>query len=173
MLHNNPFSDPGFKLQIVLLTFAPAFLAAGIYLKHLVITFGESFSRLKPQWYTRIFITCDLFSIVLQGTGGGLASAANNNRSLLDAGNDLMITGLAFQVFTLALFGLLSIEYFVRVWKHKHELNPVTYELRRSLKFKLFLVALVVAYTTIMTRCIYRVIEMVGGWGNSKITFPG
>lgn len=37
MLHNDPFSDSGFKLQIVLLTFAPAFLAAGIYLnlKHL------------------------------------------------------------------------------------------------------------------------------------------
>jgi hypothetical protein len=39
MLHNDPFSDSGFKLQIVLLTFAPAFFAAGIYLqlKHLYV----------------------------------------------------------------------------------------------------------------------------------------
>lgn len=39
MLHNDPFSDSGFKLQIVLLTLAPAFFAAGIYLqlKHLYV----------------------------------------------------------------------------------------------------------------------------------------
>jgi len=170
MLHDNPYSDPGFKLQIVLLTFAPAFLAAGIYLtlKHLVITFGTSFSRLKPQWYTWVFISCDIFSIVLQGAGGGVASAADHNqRSLLNAGNNLMIAGLAFQVFTLALFGLLAGEYALRVWKHKHELNPATYQLRRTLKFKLFIVALVIAYTSIMIRCVYRVAEMSGGWGNS------
>ncbi len=40
MLHYDPFSETGFKLQICLLTFAPAFLAAGIYLclKHLYVT---------------------------------------------------------------------------------------------------------------------------------------
>ena len=39
MLHHDPFSKPGFKLQIVCLTIAPAFLAAGIYLmlKHLSV----------------------------------------------------------------------------------------------------------------------------------------
>lgn len=37
MLSDDPFNDSGFKLQAVLLTFAPAFYAAGIYfmLKHL------------------------------------------------------------------------------------------------------------------------------------------
>jgi hypothetical protein len=170
MLHNNPFSDPGFKLQIVLLTLAPAFLSAGIYftLKHLVITFGESFSRLRPKWYTWIFISCDIFSILLQGAGGGIASAATNTqKSLLDAGNDLMIAGLAFQVFTLCLFGLLAGEYFFRVWKHKNELNPATFELRRTLRFRLFLGALALAYVAILMRCVYRVAEMAGGWGNS------
>jgi len=37
LLWQDPFSDTGFKMSIVLLTFAPAFYAAGIYytLKHL------------------------------------------------------------------------------------------------------------------------------------------
>jgi hypothetical protein len=169
MLHSNPYSDAGFKLQIVLLTLAPAFLTAGIYftLKHLVITFGQSFSRLRPQHYTYIFISCDIFSILLQGAGGGIASAASDSqKSLLDAGNDLMITGLAFQVFTLVLFGCLATEYFVRVWKHKNELNPATFELRRSMRFRLFLGALALAYFTILIRCVYRVAELAGGWGN-------
>jgi hypothetical protein len=36
ILWNDPFSDLGFKMSVVLLTFAPAFYAAGIYytLKH-------------------------------------------------------------------------------------------------------------------------------------------
>jgi len=170
MLHNNPYDDAGFKLQIVLLTLAPAFLAAGIYLtlKHLVITFGSSFSRLQPKWYTWIFISCDIFSIVLQGAGGGIASAADDNqRSLLDAGNNLMIAGLAWQVFTLVLFGALSVEYFIRVRTHRNELNPTTFELRRTKRFRLFIGALVLAYVAILIRCVYRVAEMAGGWGNS------
>jgi RTA1 like protein len=169
MLHNNPFSDPGFKVQIVLLTFAPAFLAAGVYftLKHLVIVFGANFSRIKPQAYTYIFISCDLLSLVLQGAGGGLASAANDNKSLLDAGNNLMIAGLAFQVFTLLIFAGFAGEYFLRaLGSHSHELNPATASLRHSLKFRMFLVALGSAYFAILIRCIYRVAEMAGGWGN-------
>lgn len=31
LLHNDPFSDLGFKMSVVVLTFAPAFFAAGIY----------------------------------------------------------------------------------------------------------------------------------------------
>jgi hypothetical protein len=169
LLHQDPFSDPGFKLQIVLLTFAPAFLAAGIYLmlKHLVITFGPQYSRLRPARYTHIFITCDFVSLALQGTGGGLASAGENGSTLLDAGNNLMIAGLVFQVFTLAVFALLVLEYFLRVWKNRHNLNPDTYEFRRTKRFRGFLAALALAWLFIFIRCVYRVIELVGGWGNS------
>jgi RTA1 like protein len=77
-----------------------------------------------------------------------------------------MIAGLAFQVFTLAIFGILSLEYFSRVWRHKAQLNPMTVSLRSSSKFRGFLVALVLTYTFIMIRCIYRVIELAGGWGS-------
>jgi hypothetical protein len=175
MLHNNVYDDNGFKLQIVLLTLAPAFLCAGIYLclKHLVITFGASFSRIQPKWYTWIFISCDIFSIVLQGAGGGLASAADNDRKLLDAGNNLMIAGLAWQVFTLVLFGALCLEYFLRVRKNLNDLNPATYELRNSKMFKMFLGALFLAYVAILIRCVYRVAEMAGGWANSIMQDEG
>jgi hypothetical protein len=130
------------------------------------MTFGEEISRIRPAWYTYIFIACDVFSIALQGTGGGLASAADGPGSLLDAGDNVMIAGLAFQVFTLAVFAVLSAEYFWRVSRHQGELNSATESLRASKKFKWFLYALVTAYVTIMARCIYRVAEMAGGWGN-------
>ena len=101
MMHSNPYSQGAFSLQIVLLIFSPAFLAAGIYLtlKHIVISFGPEWSRLKPNWYTYIFIACDITSLVLQSAGGALAATAeDNDQKTLDAGTDIMIAGIIWQV---------------------------------------------------------------------------
>lgn len=101
MMHNNPWDDTGFQIQIVLLIFSPAFLAAGIYLtlKHVVINFGEEWSRLKPAWYTYIFIACDISSLVMQSAGGGIAATAEDgDQSTLDAGTNIMIAGIVWQV---------------------------------------------------------------------------
>ncbi|KAI7118383.1 hypothetical protein KC352_g33568, partial [Hortaea werneckii] len=170
LLWDDPFSDVGFKMSVVLLTFAPAFYAAGIYytLKHICLTFGSGWSRMRPSWYTYIFISCDVFSIVLQAVGGACAAAAETD-ALLNAGDNIMITGLATQVFTLVVFGLLAADYGVAVYRHRHELNPATVELRQSLRFKLFIVALWVAFLGILIRCTYRVAELAGGWVDNPI----
>ncbi|TKA31400.1 hypothetical protein B0A50_02246 [Salinomyces thailandicus] len=170
LLWNDPFSDTGFKMSVVLLTFAPAFYAAGIYytLRHICLTFGPDFSRLKPAWYTYIFISCDLFSIVLQAVGGALASVADDD-ALLNAGDNVMVTGLVTQVFTLVVFGAFAADYAYAAYRHRHELNPATVELRRSLRFKLFIVALWVAFSCILIRCAYRVAELVNGWVHNPI----
>lgn len=174
LLHVNPLSDPGFKLQLIFLTFAPAFLAAAIYLnlKHLVLTFGTTFSRLKPAWYTWLFISCDIFSIALQGAGGAVAAMADptetgsGGKKMFDLGNDLMNAGIIVQVVTLVLFGVLSCEFLVRVWRGRYLLVGEVAELGKSVRFKFFLLALGTAYVVILVRCCYRVAEMSGGWGN-------
>lgn len=86
--------------QIVLLIFAPAFLAAGVYLilKHAVIQFGTEWSRIRPAWYTYIFIACDVSSLVLQSAGGAIAATADNDQSASDIGTDIMIAGIIWQV---------------------------------------------------------------------------
>lgn len=58
-------------------------------------------------------------------------------------------------------------EHAFLVYKFKNRPNPATTELRRSVYFKGMVVAIAVAFTTILVRCIYRVAEMVGGWRNS------
>lgn len=80
--------------------FAPAFLAAGIYLtlKHVVIQFGQEWSRLRPSWYTYIFIAADLLSLVLQSAGGALAATAEDGDAILDIGTNIMIAGIIWQV---------------------------------------------------------------------------
>ncbi|RDI78756.1 hypothetical protein Vi05172_g11269 [Venturia inaequalis] len=173
-LHKDPLSDSGFKLQLAFLTFAPAFLAAGIYLnlKHLVLTFGTSFSRMRPAWYTWFFISCDIFSLALQGAGGAVAAMANptdpgpGGKNMFDTGNKLMNSGIIVQVVTLVLFGVLSVEFAVRVWRGSHLLSGEAAGLSRSLRLKTFLGALGLAYVVILIRCCYRVAELSGGWGN-------
>lgn len=67
-------------MQIVCLTIALAFIAAGLYLtlSRIVITFGPENSPIKPPSYPRIFIPCDVVSLLLQAAGGGIASATSN-----------------------------------------------------------------------------------------------
>jgi hypothetical protein len=52
----NQWSENGFLIQIVCLTIAPAFMAAGLYLclRRIVYTFGPENSRIKPETYTRL-----------------------------------------------------------------------------------------------------------------------
>lgn len=168
LLHNDPFSDIGFKLNIVLLTIAPAFLSAGIYLtlKKITLVFGPGLSLLSPPMYAWIFVACDGVSITLQGAGGAISAIAES-QSLLNMGVDIMTAGLAFQVFTLLIFFVLAAGYFVRCLRNPEKLNTGSAMLARSSKFQFFVAAVVVAFFCIFTRCCYRVAELSGGWGNS------
>ena len=167
LLHNNPFDDNGFEIQICCLIIAPAFIAAGIYLtlKYLVLTVGQEYSRIRAKWYTWIFIMCDIFSLVLQGSGGGIAATADT-QSLQDTGNDLMMAGIVWQVITLLLFGTLVADYSYRAFQRRDSFTQATINLLSSLQFKLFASSIVLAYLVIFTRCVYRIAEMANGWAN-------
>ncbi|EXJ90344.1 hypothetical protein A1O1_03443 [Capronia coronata CBS 617.96] len=182
LMHNNPWSGAGFKTQICCLVLAPSFLAAGIYvtLKHLVSYCGAENSRLKPRLYPWLFIGCDFGSIVLQAIGGGIAAAAGDHptdsgRKLLDAGNALIVAGIAFQVATMAVCGLLMLDFFIRFQRARKARSTTysesEYEKNQGLQkpsrnFRIFCFGIALAFVTIFIRCIYRLPEMAGGWGN-------
>ncbi|KAF1969976.1 RTA1-domain-containing protein [Bimuria novae-zelandiae CBS 107.79] len=168
MMHSNPYDDIGFQIQICLLIISPAFISAGIYLtlKYFTLTFGESWSRLRPAWYTYIFITGDFISLVLQGAGGGLAASGDSGSSMQDLGTNLMIAGVIFQVVILTVFGYLLAEYTLRTYRRRDKLSVAATEILRSKKFRLFVAGVMTAYLAIFTRCVYRIPELTGGWGN-------
>lgn len=179
LMNGNPWSDSGFRLQIVCLILGPSLVAAAIYLtlKHFVLYCGPQYSPLKPRLYPWVFIGCDIGSIVLQACGGGIAaSGGNSNIKLLNAGNNLIIAGIAFQVATMAGCGLLVLVYILRYRKRAPLKGQVdeksAYQLSKehgtvSLgRVKLFAAVVALAYFTVLIRCIYRLPEMAGGWGN-------
>lgn len=179
LMNDNPWSDSGFRLQIVCLVLGPSLVAAAIYLtlKHFVLYCGPQYSPLKPRLYPWVFIGCDIGSIVLQACGGGIAaSGGNSNIKLLNAGNNLIVAGIAFQVATMACCGLLVLLY---IWRYrkgaplKGRLNEKSnYQISKEQgtvslgKVKLFAAAVSLSYVTVLIRCIYRLPEMAGGWGN-------
>ncbi|EWC44263.1 hypothetical protein DRE_01089 [Drechslerella stenobrocha 248] len=161
----NGLAGQAFLVQICCLTIAPACYAAGIYLclSRIVMAFGEGISRIKPRWYTYIFIACDVSSLILQSAGGAIASLADDQDGL-ELGTNIMIAGLAWQVVTMTLFMALCAEFAYRCYKHKHLFDVSQASLRSSKKFRYFLVALGVATLLIYIRCVYRVAELAEGW---------
>lgn len=130
-------------------------------IKHLILNLGPEHSRLKPRLFTWIFISCDVGSLILQAAGGGVAAAAGNtDQLLLKAGDDIIIAGIAFQVFTMSVCGVLTAHY---LWTVSRKGNGITGE--KSVdgastvppnQMRLVLAAGIFAYVTILIRCIYR-----------------
>jgi hypothetical protein len=146
-------------------------MAAGIYLclSRIVSTFGTENSRIKPMSYPRIFIPCDITSLVLQAVGGGIASARTNQNEDPSVGTNIMVAGLAFQVLTLLIFIILAFDFAIRTVNRirrlgQDALDPRHAKLRKSWQFKGFLVALSFSTLCIFTRSIYRVAELSEGW---------
>jgi len=157
-------------IYLVCLTIGPAFLCASIYLclSRLVVVYGRNIARFSPRVYALTFMVCDFISLLLQGTGGGLAATSNTN-SGSDAGVNVMIAGLAFQVASLALFMTVSLDFIIAARKASpSETNANFIRLRASRLFRLFPYAIATATITIMIRCIFRVAELQGGF-DSKL----
>jgi hypothetical protein len=167
-----------FLAQIVCLTIAPAFLAAGIYLclKHIVRAIGPENSRLPPHMYPKTFIPCDILSLILQAAGGGYASITERNGEDPAIGNHIMLAGLAWQVFTLFIFMLLAADFAMRTYFNRRKQKAQDQSLRSRAAmtniwmFRCFLVALSLATFLVFARCVYRVVELSQGWSGHLIS---
>lgn len=192
MEHFNPFSGNGFYIQICCLTIAPAFFTASIYfcLSDFVRLYDpeSKISRFRdPRTFAWIFIPCDIISLVLQAAGGGLAATSVEQGENSDPGTDVMITGLAFQVFSLLVFILLSLDFAYNVYRaRKNSGDPAVSSIsseklgmteaaipRDSVlplgSFLLYIIPFCAAIILIFARCCYRVAELSGGWTGSLI----
>jgi hypothetical protein len=97
----------------------------------ITLALGTEYSRLKPKKYALVFILVDVFSLVLQGTGGGSqfscgfqvsnadlfvvsGSAAGGSGASLDTGRNIYLAGISVQLVCMLGFSVLVAEYF---WK--------------------------------------------------------
>ncbi|KAL8400316.1 hypothetical protein RB594_000626 [Gaeumannomyces avenae] len=161
MLYHNPWSFAGFMIQIVLVGCGPVYFCAAIYvtLYKLIIFLDPTLSRLPPRSYIWTFLFCDVVALVLQATGGGL-STSTSGRS--QAGVDMGLAGLAFQVATMLAFSASLADYLVRYLRSPGR-PPLGARLR------VFLFALGAATALILGRSAYRVEELSKGYSGPSI----
>ncbi|TVY82818.1 Sphingoid long-chain base transporter RSB1 [Lachnellula suecica] len=173
-MHFNPYNLNSLLIQIVALSIAPTFYNAGLYLclskiymqqliEHSINRYGEDISRFRPIWYTRFFISCDIISLTLQTTGGGIVSSSAR-QTKTNLGNHILLAGLTFQIISLVFFAAACIDLTLRIRTYPLRKNPRNKALRGDFRFRGFLWAAVVSFSAIFIRCVYRVIELGGGW---------
>ena len=179
----------------VCITIGPAFYSAAIYLTlsqmyvpsilashsrdqkiidqaltrtYSVTYLGTQYSRLTPAAYYSIFITCDVISLTLQATGGGMSS---NSTGSSYQGVNIAIAGLSFQVFTLTVFVCLATDYSIS-YVQGQKAGKVT-EGQLTRKFKVFAGFLVLSILCILIRCVYRIDELCRGYGGPLVHNQG
>jgi hypothetical protein len=142
-----------------------------------VVTFGEDYSRISAKRIPKIFITCDVISLILQGAGGAWAAYLAQREKMPSNGNYTMIAGLSFQALTLFCFLCLSADFAIRAMKGVKRggsaaLNDdlASRRLRNSKRFKALLASLTVAAVLIFMRSVYRVAELAQGWKGELMT---
>lgn len=77
-----------------------------------------------------------------------------------------MMAGIVFQVVTLLVFGILAGTYARSAYQSRSQFSQSAVALLYGSRFKFFIMSIIVAYTAIFTRCVYRIAEMAGGWKN-------
>ena len=105
-------------MQFLPLTIAPAFIMAGIYffLAQLTVVYGRQFSKLRPMWYSYLFILCDIASLLIQAAGASISSDTSNSQKMEHIGLDVVIGGVSFQLLAMTIFILLWLDFFRKVY---------------------------------------------------------
>lgn len=70
--HKDLWALGPFIMQSLLILVAPALFAASIYIilgRIILLVDGERYSLVRQKWLTKIFVTGDVFSFLLQGAG--------------------------------------------------------------------------------------------------------
>lgn len=158
---DNPWNSNAFQTQICAIILGPTLICISIYLtlKHICLSLNPELSRVRPRLYPFIFLPLDVSCLLIQAIGGALAASAGyEHPDLLQGGNRAIIAGICLQVVVLSFFGAVSIDYYLRVkkWIKGPDASPEALQMWNDRKFRMFVIAVAIAYSAILIRCIYR-----------------
>ncbi|KAH6849569.1 putative RTM1-like protein [Alternaria alternata] len=148
-----------YSLSTILLLVAPALFAASIYMmlgRIILVTDGESHSLIPKKWLTKLFVTGDVISFMMQGAGGGIM--ASGTIEAVHTGEKIIIAGLVVQLLFFGFFIVTGVIFHARMVQ-----QPTSKVYSQSLPWERQLYALYVASLLILVRCIFRLIEYAQG----------
>ncbi len=149
----DPYSVPWFVVQYFFVVIAPVFFSAAIYtiVSALINTYGSKYSPLPPKVILGIFITCDVVATIIQIAGAALVGVAYSNKKNPTTPNNILLAGLAIQVFSFAVFLVV-----LSLTLYKARQSPV--QVSHS-----FIGALIIATLAVYLRTCFRLAETAEG----------
>ncbi|RAL04449.1 RTA1 domain-containing protein [Aspergillus ibericus CBS 121593] len=148
-----------FLVQSLLPLVAPALFAASIYMelgRLIVVLHAEKHSLIRVKWLTKIFVTGDVLSFLLQAGGAGLMGS--HSQSGATNGSHIIVVGLVVQIL---FFGFFIIS--TAIFHHRMEQSPTSYSF--NINWRKLIWVLYSASVLILVRSIYRLIEYIQGFG--------
>ncbi|KOC12297.1 RTA1 domain protein [Aspergillus flavus AF70] len=146
--------------QSLLLLLAPALFAASVYMilgRIIRMLNAGSISLIRPSWLTKIFVTGDVLSFLVQSGGGGMLAKANSQDSV-KLGENMIIGGLFIQIIFFGFFIVVAIVF------HRRMLStPMHHMVVTEVPWNQYMKILYTVSILIMIRSIYRVAEYVQG----------
>lgn len=115
---------------------------------------AEKYSMIRVQWTTKLFVTGDILSFVVQGGAAGLMVIQGN----AEIGENIVVAGLFIQI---AMFGLFAIA--AMIFHSRMRRSPTLESYSDDVPWRQTLGMLYGVSALIMVRSIFRVIEYVMG----------
>ncbi|KAL4865731.1 hypothetical protein BDV12DRAFT_173998 [Aspergillus spectabilis] len=157
----NPYNLIYFILQYFFIVTAPVFLAAGVYtiLSALIARLGNKYSPLRPTFILAFFITSDAISTIVQVAGASLIGVRQSRNEDPTSANNILLAGLAYQVFAMSIFVVLAaiFQFRARYAIKEHGL-------------RVFCLFFSVSMLMVYMRTIFRLIETAEGLGGTLST---
>ncbi|KIK54936.1 hypothetical protein GYMLUDRAFT_76833 [Collybiopsis luxurians FD-317 M1] len=169
--NQNLSNNNAFLIQIVCTIIAPTPLLAAnfVILARIIKKLDDCYSRLGPRLYSRIFLSCDIIALVVQGAGGGIASGTVN-QDVVNLGSHVMLAGIVFQLVVMICFMMLAMEFFYRYSsdlpiRKARIVKPVII----SNRMEVLVYAGMFNTICLFIRAIYRTVELADGFDGEVI----
>ncbi|OJJ00730.1 hypothetical protein ASPVEDRAFT_40263 [Aspergillus versicolor CBS 583.65] len=134
---------------------------------------AQKLSLVRVSWMTKIFVTGDVISFLMQCGGGGLMSGDNPDSR--KTGETITIAGLIVQIVFFGFFLITSIIFHIRI--NKAPTLPSREEIaswRRgnitARNWVTLLFALYAVSVLILVRSVFRLVEFIDGYGGYLMT---
>lgn len=144
-------------IQNMLILLPPVLFAASIYMvlgRIILAVHGESYSLIRPNILTKVFVAGDVASFCVQGGGGGIMAQGGN----ASTGEKIIVGGLIIQIIMFGLF-IITAALFQRRYQ-KYKVDALVYD---TMGWKASMLMLYGVSALIMIRSIFRVIEFAAG----------
>ncbi|KEF53278.1 uncharacterized protein A1O9_10726 [Exophiala aquamarina CBS 119918] len=149
---------PPYAVQNTGILLAPVFFAASIYMvlgRTIRAVHGERFSIVRPTWSTKILVTGDILSLLVQAGGAGLMVSSKNR----DMGEYIVIGGLFIQLGVFGFFIIYTAVFHNRMKKY----DTAESSHQGFVPWRKMVSMLYACSVLIVIRSVFRVIEYIMG----------